>query len=76
MISLNFDIFFRIFGDLGAGFKINKLLFLCQGETRAVKIYAKYTAKLQAWLTCNFTCLQTSTQFDQETVAKGSLADS
>ena len=48
MSSLNFDIFFKIFGDLAAELKINKLYICCQGKTRVAKISALYTAKLQA----------------------------
>ena len=32
-----------------------------------------HTAKLQAWHTCNFTGLQKSTQFDQDTVKRDPL---
>ena len=75
MISLNFDVFFRTFGDFVAEFKINNFNLL-SGKTRASSISAKYTAKLQAWHACNFTGLQKSTHFDLETVTKGSVADS
>ena len=38
MISLNFDIVFRIFGDLVAEFEINELKICCQGQTRTFSI--------------------------------------
>ena len=41
--------FFRSFGDLVAKLKIYKFLTCCQGKTRAARISAKHTAKLQAW---------------------------
>ena len=71
MISLNVDIFFRIFDDLIAELKSNKLSVCCQGKARAASISANYNTKLQAWHTCNFIELQTSKQFDQETRDKG-----
>ena len=45
MISLSFDVFFRIFGPLVAELRINELLICCQDKTRGVSISAKNTAK-------------------------------
>ena len=75
MISLNFDIFFRIFSDLVAELKSINFKFVVRAKPE-LRASAKYTAKLQSKHACNFTGLQTSTQFDQETVTKGSLPDS
>ena len=75
MISLNFDIVFRVFGDLVAELKSINFKFVIRAKPE-LPASAMYTAKLQAWHTCNFTGLQTRTQIDQETVTKGSLADS
>ena len=48
MIRFNFDIFFRIFNDLVAKFKINKVYICCQGKARAASIGAKNTAEVKA----------------------------
>ena len=48
MIILNSDVFFRIFGDLVAGLKINKLEICLQGKARDASISAKYTANYKA----------------------------
>ena len=76
IIRLKFDPCFRIFGDLIAELLIANFEFAVRAKSELLALVQSTLQNYKRRVICKFTRLQTSAQFDHETVPKRSFNDS